>query len=738
MATGRLDDLGPRARKCRKTRRMTFSGDLSQISLGDVFQNLAGNRATGTLHVRWDKGERHVRFTDGQVSGWSPGPGRELPLLDHVMERGYADPERIRELQGNVKKRRKRPARILRDDKICDPESIDSAFREIVAEGTYELLTVSAATFVFHEGDAPPETFDADLLACEIRLEVGPLLLEGARRADEYTRIRTVVGTDQDLFVADAQAAERAPDELTAMVAGLLDGRTDVAGVARAVQRSRFEVSCALLRLVQQGLARPSTGEEIAALAEEALLGQDRDDAIRLLGQALVRMPREQMLRRRLAETLAAAGKRREAAGELAMLAFQATEEERFEDAMAHYERAIALDPADVMLHQRRCEVLRKAGDKQALRAALLQWAERLENLGLADRAAEVLTTNVDSGSLRNDQQLLLRCAELDKLNGNLAGAARRYVQLVDLYGGNDVNLEIRCLRAALAAQPDDATIQKRLHDIESGHAALRQRRRRMLLSIGSAAAAAITIAIAASEELGASRRLAAILRERPADAVGAATMPALREIADDSSLIPSRRLAAQVEAEEAMRMMRSAEALRLELRIDEARAALAAARPSLPEAAQQRAEELDAQLQSELSLLHALQRVERRGRDDGEACEMIARATDPHLFAFHNDLLPRAKCDAAREAMLRALQTLDDPRCAESVAKTYLQTRDPSVGRMCEGLIDRSARQDPDRTRDSLGGLIEAAREHSERRERSGRLLEILTAHAAAPVGGR
>lgn len=717
---------------------MTFSGDLSQIGLGDVFQNLSGNRATGTLHVRWDKGERHVRFQDGQVSGWAPGPGRELPLLDHVMERGYADPEKIRELQANAKKRRKRPARILRDDKICDPESIDSAFREIVAEGIYELLTVSAAQFVFHEGDAPPETFDADMLASDIRLEIGPLLLEGARRADEYTRIRTVVGTDQDLFVADAQAAERAPDELTAMVAGLLDGRTDVAGVARALQRSRFEISCALLRLVQQGLARPSTGEEIAALAEEALLGQDRDEAIRLLGQALVRMPREQILRRRLAEALASAGKRREAAGEMAMLAFQATEEERFEDAMSHYERAIALDPADVMLHQRRCEVLKKAGDKPALRAALLQWAERLENLGLADRAAEVLTANVDAGPLRNDQQLLLRCAELDKVNGNLAGAARRYVQIVDLYSGNDVNLEIRCLRAALAAQPEDATLQKRLHDVESGRAALRQKRRRLTLSIGGAAAAAITIAFAASEELSASRRLAAILRERPADAVGAATMPAIREIADEDSLIPSRRLAAQVEAEEAMRMLRSAESLRLEARIDEARAALAAARPSLPEAAQQRAEDFDAQLQSELPLFRALQRVERRGRDDFEACETIARATDPHLFAFHDDLLPRARCDAAREMILRALQAFDDPRCAESVATAYLQTRDPSVGRMCEGLVDRAAKKDPERTRDALAVLIESAREHSERRERSVRLLEILTAHAAAPMSGR
>ena len=82
--------LPPDGAVCRKAIRMTFSGDLSGIGLGDVFQNLAGNRATGTLHVRWDKGERHVRVVEGQIAGWAPGPGRELPLFDHVVERGRA------------------------------------------------------------------------------------------------------------------------------------------------------------------------------------------------------------------------------------------------------------------------------------------------------------------------------------------------------------------------------------------------------------------------------------------------------------------------------------------------------------------------------------------------------------------------------------------------------------------------------------------------------------------------
>ncbi|HZT56911.1 MAG TPA: DUF4388 domain-containing protein, partial [Burkholderiaceae bacterium] len=305
---------------------MTFSGDLSGISLPDVFQNLAGNRSTGTLHVRWDKGERFVRITDGQIAGYSLGQGKELPLLDHVVERGYVDAAALqRAIAG--RRRRKRPARLLLDEKLCDDETLGTALSELTCEGVYDLLPLTAAQFSFAPGDPPADVFDPDLLAAGVRHDVGPLLLEGARRADETQRVRSVVGSDQDLFIADAQAHERAPDDTTAAVAAVLDGRTDVAGIARAVQMSRFAVSSALLTLVQQGLARPATGEEIAAFAELALAEDSGEEAIRLLGQALVRMPREALLRRRLAETLAAAGRKREAAGELAVLAFQAVEE---------------------------------------------------------------------------------------------------------------------------------------------------------------------------------------------------------------------------------------------------------------------------------------------------------------------------------------------------------------------------------------------------------------------------
>ena len=707
---------------------MVFSGDLSGISLPDVFQNLAGNRATGTLHVRWDKGERFVQFFEGTVTAWAPGPDHPVALLDHVAERGYTDPDAMAKVLGRAR-RRKRPARLLLNEGLIDAAGLQEAFAEIVAEGIYELISLHSAKFSFDSGEARKDLFDRDMLSANLQLEVGPVLLEGARRADDMQRIRNVIGSEQDLFVCDGMAVEHAPDDDSAAVASVLDGFTDVAGVARLTQMSRFRVSCALMTLVEQGLARPATAEEIAALAEQALADNHRDDAIRLLGQALVRLPREGALRRRLAETLAAAGRKRESAGEMAVLAFQLSEEERFEESLEHYDRAIALDPADVLLHQRRCAVLGRLGNKEALRDGVLQWVRHLESLGLAERACDVLKDHVDSGPLRHDSLLLLRLAELSKTNGNVAGAAARYVQIADLHGSNDPKLEVQCLRAALSAQPDDSVLRRRLHDLQSGRAQQRMRRRRIVTTLGSAAAIATVILWAAALELSSSKRLAEILRDRPADHLGMTTLPGLRQLAEAHPWLPSPQLAKVIAGEEAMRLVRKADELRLSGSIQYAVTALQMALPSLPERVASQARQRLEQLESEEPLFRMLARVELRGRDDGEASQALMRATDAMHFEFHRDMLPRVRCDAARSSMLIALQQLDDPRAAAAIAQALLMTRDENIGRLAVQLLARAAQQQPNETADALQTLLLQGRRHSESRERTEQIHRILAA---------
>jgi hypothetical protein len=187
------------------------------------------------------------------------------------------------------------------------------------------------------------------------------------------------------------------------------------------------------------------------------------------------------------------------------------------------------------------------------------------------------------------------------------------------------------------------------------------------------------------------------------------------------------------------MRLLRAASELRLQGRIEDALRTLSVARDSLPEASAMRADAIANALRNhEKQCFDYLQRVERSGRDDSEAYEALARATDPVYFDFHKDMLPRVTCDASRLCLLRALQEIDDPRAAESVARAWLSTQDQTIARLCEGLLQNAAKREPLRTQEALAGLLQRSREHAELRGRAVKMLEILTAHAAAPPRGR
>src|SRR5712671_3905311 len=260
---------GPAAAAGRKSPHMTFAGDLQGMSLADVFQTVAQNRTSGTLHVVWPKGERLVRFTDGKISalafGSTPGP----LLLDHVIERGMVTAPALPALKKRLQRSKVGAGRVMVAAEIVTAEQLPQVLSEMVAENSYDLLSLKDARFTFKDGPEPDGTFDPDQLAADIHHEVGPLLLEGARRADDWQRIRAVIGSDQDLFLAEGGGGAAPATDVAAALLPHLDGRTDLPQLCAHVGKSRFEVAAALAALVQQGLARPARAEEISSFATQ-------------------------------------------------------------------------------------------------------------------------------------------------------------------------------------------------------------------------------------------------------------------------------------------------------------------------------------------------------------------------------------------------------------------------------------------------------------------------------------
>ncbi len=64
---------------------MSFQGDISSFSLGDVFQNLAANQKTGSLRIQSGGSERFVLFRDGKAVSYSDDQG--FSIIEWLVEK---------------------------------------------------------------------------------------------------------------------------------------------------------------------------------------------------------------------------------------------------------------------------------------------------------------------------------------------------------------------------------------------------------------------------------------------------------------------------------------------------------------------------------------------------------------------------------------------------------------------------------------------------------------------------
>ena len=330
---------------------MAFKGDLKNIGLFDVFQNLLHNRLCGTLRVEAREGERWVAFEDGRIRMLSIGRGKGLPMRGFLVQRNYVDRVALERLLAKRGKSRRLLHDLLARAGLLTVEDFQACVEERIGEELFELLSWKNAQFEFLEGPPPNGIFDMTQKSLPIALDPSGLLMEGARRQDEWERIRTVVTGDHDLFVALGE--ETPMDSDSTLVWNALDGRSDLAQLYEEVPLGRFEVAEIISRLVQEGYARPVVPTELPDLARQALDDGDTLRARSLLEKALELQRNNKELREILAEVLESLGEVKEAAANWAWLASQAGQEDDDTRALELFLRAADLDPVDIGIWER-------------------------------------------------------------------------------------------------------------------------------------------------------------------------------------------------------------------------------------------------------------------------------------------------------------------------------------------------------------------------------------------------
>jgi tetratricopeptide (TPR) repeat protein len=259
---------------------MAIRGSLKEASLPDVLQLLSMGKKTGCLSVTHRNSFGNIYFDKGRIC-YASIVNRRDRLGDMLVKNGVITQEQIDAAVAMQNRRRdKRLGELLVELGSLTLEQLHGAIHVQIQEAVYFLFTWHQGTFNF-EADVQPDAHDH-----VVSINPETLLLEGARRVDEWGLVEKKIPTFDIVFETDRARVQASDAELTPeqrVVLDLVDGTRNVQDIIDASGRVEFEVGKALYGLLNAGfIHRIGT----SAVAAAPVLSEGRVDEHRNLGIA--------------------------------------------------------------------------------------------------------------------------------------------------------------------------------------------------------------------------------------------------------------------------------------------------------------------------------------------------------------------------------------------------------------------------------------------------------------------
>jgi tetratricopeptide (TPR) repeat protein len=234
---------------------MAIKGSLKEASLADVVQLLFFGRRTGCLALSDRQRFGSIFFEDGWIT-YGTIVNRRDRIGDLLLRWGTITREQLDQaLALQQMARGRRLGEILVSLGSLAPEELRRVVRFQIEEAVYSLFAWTAGTFTFEAGVRPDWEGEGELE----RINPENLLLEGARRIDEWSLIEKKISSFDLVFALDKSALANDSLSFTAAqrrLLPLIDGTRDTREVIDASGLSDFEAAQALFGLITAGLAQ--------------------------------------------------------------------------------------------------------------------------------------------------------------------------------------------------------------------------------------------------------------------------------------------------------------------------------------------------------------------------------------------------------------------------------------------------------------------------------------------------
>ena len=231
---------------------MAIKGSLKEASLPDVIQLLFLGRRTGCLALA-DQHNFGTIYLDEGLIVYASIVNRRDRLGDILLRKGRISAEQLQQaIDAQDDDRQHKLGEILVGLGILTRAELEDYMRLQIEEAVYYLFTWTSGTFNFEAGVKPERE---DFL---VRISPEALLLEGARRVDEWSLIEKKIPSFDLIFSVDQHHIAQSAPTLSAeqqRLLPLIDGTRDVRQVIDESGLVEFEVGKALFGLITAGFA---------------------------------------------------------------------------------------------------------------------------------------------------------------------------------------------------------------------------------------------------------------------------------------------------------------------------------------------------------------------------------------------------------------------------------------------------------------------------------------------------
>src|SRR5450759_3028392 len=227
---------------------MAITGNLRTMQLSDLLQWLSMGQKTGTLLVHGRPGEKRIYFDQGRIISSSSTVEREY-LGHFLVAHGYITEEELTRAMEVQEESKILLGKILVMIGAISEEDLAVILRLKAAETIYDIFLWNEGAFEFVDGNLPHPPM------VPISIDVTGLVMEGLRRFDEWSRIRTRIGSHREIPAIVAPIDLDTLSERERLVLKTIDGVRSIDEICELSHNSEFFIASFLFHLLEANQA---------------------------------------------------------------------------------------------------------------------------------------------------------------------------------------------------------------------------------------------------------------------------------------------------------------------------------------------------------------------------------------------------------------------------------------------------------------------------------------------------